>query len=73
MKPKMIPNAVDVAKRAWSVRLMGGAVVADAVGGTLSRFDMNLGPIPHDTLTAIGGILTLAALVARFVVQRRLS
>jgi hypothetical protein len=73
MMPNLIPNAGAVAKKAWSVRLLGAAIFMDGLGTALSSFDADLGPVSHGTLMLIGTLLTIAALVARFIAQRGVS
>lgn len=71
-KPKLIPDAAQVAKKAWSVHLMAAAASLDFLGSILSGINADLGPISHTKIMAAGGILTLCALGARFIAQRSL-
>lgn len=68
---KLTPNAKEVAKRAWSVRLMALSIVL-MVAETLFYF-LGQSIMPMGAFLVILIVLQVSSLVARFVAQRGLS
>lgn len=68
---RLIPNAKDVAKRAWSMRLIGGGVALQ-VAAELVPYVMDAVPLTGAFRVAAIGVTALAA-VARLVKQEGLS
>lgn len=60
-----------ILKRAWSVRLMVLAAILSGLEvmlSVLSAYQVKL-PIAPGTFAALSGVVTIAAFVARFIVQ----
>lgn len=69
---RLVPDWKWIATKAWSVRLI---IVAAILSGlevalsVMSAYSINPG-MPVGVFAAVSGVVTLAALVARFVAQR---
>ena len=69
---KLLPNWRAVLRKAWSARLM----LLDALfsGAEIAwPFLEGFVPVPRSTFGIISGLLTMGALLARFVAQKGLS
>lgn len=73
--PTIIENWWAVLKHAWSVRLM---VIAALLSGAEIAVQVMIAyavkiPIPSGLFAALAGLVTIAATIARFVAQKKLS
>ena len=67
---KMIPNALDVLRWAWSVRFMALAAVLSGVEIALPLFAESF---PRLVFAGLSFLSTVAAFVARFVAQEKVT
>ena len=69
---KLLSNWRAVLRHAWSVRLM---ILAALFSGAEIAWPFLEGfvPVPRATFGVISGLLTMAALIARFVAQKPIS
>ena len=67
---KPLPNWRDIVRFAWSWRLMAVAVALSVLEVGLPFFSDKL---PHGLFAALSGLITVGAMVARVVAQKRLS
>lgn len=67
---KLDPKARDIAKRAWSVRLMAVAIVLTFVEVVFPFFGQSLA---QPFFTILQGLIVVAAFFARFIAQERLD
>lgn len=68
---KLVPNWLDVLRRAWSIRLI-------IVAALLSGLEVALGiwgggSIPPGTFAALSGLVSAVAFVSRLVAQKGIS
>ena len=66
---KLLDNAGEILRRAWSVRLMVLAAALSAISVFLSLVDASLLGMDPVTFAALSALASLAAFVARFLVQ----
>lgn len=69
---KLIPNAGQVLRKAWSIRLMIIAGILSGVEVALPFLEGWL-PVPTGTFAALSGITTAAAFYARIVAQKGIT
>lgn len=72
MKPKLVPNAGRVLRRAWSIRL---GVVAGILSGceiALPIIDQAV-TIPCGAFATLSGLVTCGAVISRLVAQENLK
>jgi hypothetical protein len=70
---RLVDNAKWVLQRAWSVRLLAIAAILSGIEVTIQvmvGFSV-APPIPPGIFAVISGIVTVAALIARFVAQAK--
>lgn len=69
---KLLSNWRAVLRHAWSVRFMVLAAVFS--GAEIAwPFLEEIVPVPRSTFGIVSGLLTMAALVARFVAQEKIT
>ena len=66
---KLLDNAGEILRRAWSVRLVVLAATLSAISVFLSLVDARLLGLDPITFAALSALASLAAFVARFLVQ----
>ena len=69
---RVVANWRAVLKHAWSLRLMALAAILSGVEVALPMLDGAL-PIPPLWFASAAGLITMAAMVARFVAQAPIS
>lgn len=69
---ELLYNWKLILKHAWSVRLMLLAALVDGINAAWPYFE-NFIPVTQPIFGSIGGLLTIAAIVARFVAQKPIS
>lgn len=72
MIPRPVANWRAVLRHAWSLRLMLLAAMLSAVEVAIPYLDGVL-PLPPGIFALLAGIVTLAAMAARFVAQSPIS
>lgn len=72
MKPKLVPNAGRVLRRAWSIRLIVVAGVLSGCEIALPIIDQVV-TIPRGVFAALSGLVTCGALISRLVAQENLK
>lgn len=70
MRPRLIPHAGRVLRRAWSLRLM---LLAACFSGLEVAVPLLRDFLPTGTFAALSGLSVTAAMLARFVQQSSLS
>ena len=73
---QLIPNAAQVLRRAWSVRLMllaGLLIVLEPVFDVLLSVSGDWAPSLRIALSVATGLISLGAVAARIVAQRGIS
>lgn len=72
---KLVENWRAVLKHAWSLRLMAVAAVLSGLEVTIQvaiAFAVKP-PIPAGVFASLGGLVTVAAMIARFVAQEKVT
>jgi hypothetical protein len=72
MKPKLVPNAGWVLRRAWSIRLIVVAGILSGCEIALPIIDQVV-TIPRGVFAALSGLVTCGALISRLVAQENLK
>lgn len=59
--------------KAWSVRFMGIAAFCEVVNQVVVPYFQDYGQLPPRLMSAFAGLSLVAAIAARFIVQKELS
>lgn len=72
MKPKLVPHAGRVLRRAWSIRLIVAAGILSGCEIALPIIDQVVS-IPRGVFAALSGLVTCGALISRLIAQENLK